>query len=202
LLHDRSDSLEVFEADVRLARQLDNLLTFSAWQTKTASLDLSDFELKPLVFSTLSQHRLAISNRKVKLHLKISPISIRADEGKLRLVLENLISNAMKFAPDGGTIHIAAGMVEDQLVLDIADTGPGVAPEDADRIFEAFYQGRRLQGGPVGGTGIGLSVVLECVQAHGGTVELIHDSEWGGAHFRVTLPLRRVTDRPQLVVNA
>lgn len=187
---------------IKLQKLIENLLTFSAWQTKTASLDLSDFELKPLVFSTLSQHRLAISNRKVKLNLKVSAISIRADEGKLRLVLENLISNAMKFAPDGGTIHIAAGMDEDRLVLDIADTGPGVAPEDADRIFEAFYQGRRLQGGPVGGTGIGLSVVLECVQAHGGSVQLIDESEWGGAHFRVTLPLRRVSDRPQLVVNA
>lgn len=186
---------------IKLQKLIENLLTFSAWQTKTASLELSELELKPLVFSTVSQHRLAISNRKIKLHIEVGPITIRADEGKLKLVLENLISNAMKFTPDAGTIHIAATVAENRLVMDVADTGPGIAREDQYRIFEAFYQGRRMQGGPVGGTGIGLSVVLECVQAHGGTVVLVEPSQWSGAHFRVTLPLRRVSDRPQLVVN-
>jgi len=185
---------------VKLQKLIENLLTFSAWQTKTASLELSEFELKPMVFSALSQHRLVISNRKIKLHLEISPITVRADEGKLRLVLENLISNAIKFTPDAGTIHIGAAMNGPNLMIDVADTGPGIAAEDGDRIFEAFYQGHRLQGGPVGGTGIGLSVVLECVQAHGGSVKRI-EGEWPGAHFRVALPLRRVTDRPVLVVN-
>ena len=106
----------------------------------------------------------------------------------------------LKFTPDGGTIGIKAAMSGTQLIIDVADSGPGVAPEDVPRIFEAFYQGRRLQGGPVGGTGIGLSVVLECVQAHGGTVELL-ENEGPGAHFQVRLPLRRVTDKPVLVVS-
>jgi len=185
---------------VKLQALIENLLNFSAWQTKTASLEISEFELKPLVFGVLSQHRLLISNQGIKLQVAISPMRVRADEGKLRLVLENLISNAIKFLPNGGTIHIGAEMRGGELVLDVADTGPGVAPEDRDRIFEAFYQGRRLQGGPLGGTGIGLSVVAECVQAHGGTVKLI-DSHWPGAHFQVRLPLLRAGDRPQLVAN-
>jgi two-component system sensor histidine kinase GlrK len=188
------------ENGLKLQKLIENLLTFSAWQTKTASLELSEFELKPLVFSTLSQHRLSISNRKIKLQIEVGPIIVRADEGKLRLVLENLVSNALKFTPDGGTIGIKAAMSGTQLIIDVADSGPGVAPEDVPRIFEAFYQGRRLQGGPVGGTGIGLSVVLECVQAHGGTVELL-ENEGPGAHFQVRLPLRRVTDKPVLVVS-
>ncbi|HEX7080839.1 MAG TPA: ATP-binding protein [Gammaproteobacteria bacterium] len=186
---------------VKLQKLIENLLNFSAWQTKTASLEICEFELKPLVFSVLSQHRLLISNQKIKLQLEVSAIRVRADEGKLRLVLENLISNAIKFLPNGGTIYVGAELKGTELVLEVADTGPGIMPEDRPRIFEAFYQGRRLQGGPIGGTGIGLSVVAECVQAHGGTVELI-DSDWPGAHFQVRLPLRRATDRPQLVVNA
>lgn len=185
---------------VKLQALIENLLNFSAWQTKTASLDVSEFELKPLVFAVLSQHRLLISNQKIKLQLDINAVRVRADEGKLRLVLENLVSNAIKFLPSGGTIHIGAALRGRELVLDVADTGPGVAPEDEDRIFEAFYQGRRLQGGPLGGTGIGLSVVAECVQAHGGTVELV-DSHWPGAHFRVKLPIPSAGERPQLVVN-
>ena len=186
---------------LKLQKLIENLLTFSAWQTKTASLELADFELKPMIFSALSQHRLAISQNKIKLDIKVSPVRIRADQGKLKLVLENLISNALKFTPAGGSIQIAASMEGPELVIDVADSGPGVHPDDTDRIFEAFYQGRRLQGGPVGGTGIGLSVVAECVQAHGGSVDLVSD-DGPGAHFRVRLPLRRATDRPRLsVVN-
>lgn len=189
------------ENGLKLQKLIENLLTFSAWQTKTASLDVTEFELKPLVFSVLSQHRLVISNRKIKLQLNVSAISINADQGKLRLVLENLLSNAIKFTPDEGVLHVNAEMHDAELVIDVADTGPGIAAEDRDRIFDAFYRGRSLQGGPVGGTGIGLSVVAECVQAHGGSVKLV-DSEWAGAHFQVRLPLRSETVQPQLVVNA
>jgi len=187
---------------IKLQKLIENLLTFSAWQTHTAALELSEFELKPMVFSVLSQHRLVLSNKKIKLQLAISAITVLADEGKLKLVLENLLSNAIKFTPAGGTINVSAGMQSSDLVMDVSDNGPGVHPEDGARIFEAFYQGRRPQGGPVGGTGIGLSVVAECVQAHGGSVELLRDGE-PGAHFRVRLPLRRAADkRLRAVANA
>ncbi|HJR70387.1 MAG TPA: HAMP domain-containing sensor histidine kinase, partial [Gammaproteobacteria bacterium] len=179
---------------VKLQKLIENLLTFSAWQTHTAALDLTEFQLKPMVFGVLAQHRLALSNKKIKLKLTVSAINIVADEGKLKLVLENLLSNATKFTPSGGTISIGAGMHDSDLVMDVSDDGPGVHPDDAERIFEAFYQGRRPQGGPVGGTGIGLSVVAECVQAHGGSVELLRDGK-PGAHFRVRLPLRRAADK-------
>jgi len=184
---------------VKLQKLIENLLTFSAWQTQTASLELTEFELKPMVFSVLSQHRLVLSNRKIKLQIKASAINVLADEGKLKLMLENLLSNAVKFTPNGGTISVTAGMHGAELVIDVSDTGPGVHPEDGDRIFEAFYQGRRPQGGPVGGTGIGLSVVAECAQAHGGSVQLLNDGE-PGAHFQVRLPLRRATDKRVLAV--
>jgi two-component system sensor histidine kinase GlrK len=184
---------------VKLQKLIENLLTFSAWQTQTASLELTEFELKPMVFSVLSQHRLVLSNRKIKLQLNVSAIKVLADEGKLKLVLENLLSNAIKFTPNGGAINVGAGMQGSELVIDVSDTGPGVHPDDGERIFEAFYQGRRPQGGPVGGTGIGLSVVAECVQAHGGTVQLLRDGE-SGAHFEVRLPLRRAADKRILAV--
>jgi len=195
------------ENGIKLQRLIENLLTFSAWQAKTASLDIGQFELKPLVFSMVSQHRLVIASHEIKLDLDIEPASVRADEGKLRLVLENLLSNAIKFTPDNGTIRIraaleGAGSKDDALVIEVADSGPGVAAEDRERIFEAFYQGRGIQGGPVAGTGIGLSVVHECVQAHGGSIELkpADQSPLGGAHFVVRLPLRRAADKPKLVV--
>jgi two-component system sensor histidine kinase GlrK len=121
----------------------------------------------------------------------VDDITLHADRSKLRLILDNLISNAVKFTPDGGTITVRAWREDGggNVVIDVADTGPGIPAEERARIFEAFYQGATPQGGLVRGTGIGLSVVQEFVNAHGGTVELL-DGELPGAHFRVRLPAR------------
>ena len=78
----------------------------------------------------------------------------------------------------------------EHLVLDVMDSGPGIPADERNRIFEAFYQGKTPQGGHVKGTGIGLSVVTEFVNAHGGSIEIL-ESPTGGAHFRVRLPLRQ-----------
>ena len=87
-------------------------------------------------------------------------------------------------------------------MLDVADNGPGIPQEDREHIFEAFYTGRASKNTAVKGTGIGLSVVLEFVSAHGGTVQIV-DGEFPGAHFRITMPIRASTgDRPLSVPKA
>jgi two-component system sensor histidine kinase GlrK len=187
---------------IKLQKLIENLLSFSAWKNKTAKLDYSTFELKPLIFGVLNQYRLAVANRRIKLHLRLGTMTVRADQSKVRLVLDNLISNAVKFTPEGGTIHIGAAPEGHELVIDIKDTGPGIAAEDRDKIFDAFYQGKRTQGGPVGGTGIGLSIVAECVQAHGGTVHLVDDGGSSGAHFHVRLPLSETAASEAQAVSA
>ena len=106
------------------------------------------------------------------------------------MILDNRRSDAIKFTPRGGTIGIHAGAERDQLVLDVVDSGPGIPPEERHRIFEAFYQGKTPQGGHVKGTGIGLSVVTEFVNAHSGSIEIL-EAKTGGAHFRVRLPMRQ-----------
>ncbi len=93
----------------------------------------------------------------------------------------------MKFTPDGGTVTVRGRLDDKDLVIDVADTGPGIPLDERAKIFEAFYQGTTSHSGLVRGTGIGLSVVQEFVQAHGGTIEIL-DGEAAGAHFRVRLP--------------
>jgi two-component system sensor histidine kinase GlrK len=116
-------------------------------------------------------------------------------------VLDNLLSNAIKFTPRGGQITIRASRAPASFVLEFGDTGPGIPEEESPRIFEAFFQGRREQGGQVGGTGIGLSVVLECIQAHDGTVELVESDEFSGAHFRIHIPQNREVEQQKLAAN-
>jgi len=111
-----------------------------------------------------------------------------ADRGKLRLILENLLSNAIKYSPRGGTITIRARAGQDELVLEVADSGAGIPASDRAHVFEAFHTGRSPSG-HVRGTGIGLSVVHEFVAVHRGSIEIV-DGEYPGAHFRIRMPLR------------
>ena len=87
-------------------------------------------------------------------------------------------------------------------MIEFGDTGPGIPDEERPRIFEAFFQGRREQGGQVGGTGIGLSVVLECIQAHNGSAELVNSDEFPGAHFKIQIPQESLIKQQKLAANA
>ena len=187
---------------LKLQQLIENLLSFSAWQTKSEILTLNDFPLRAQVISIAKAQRLALKAANIQLKLEIDDIIVNADQDKIRTVLDNLLSNAIKFTPRGGLITIRARREPTSFTLEFGDTGPGIPEEESPRIFEAFFQGRREQGGQVGGTGIGLSVVLECIQAHDGTVELIDSDEFTGAHFRINIPQKREVRQQKLAANA
>jgi two-component system sensor histidine kinase GlrK len=194
------------ENGIKLQRMIENLLSFSAWQTSSVGLEATEFRLRPLVKQVLENQQLTLLSQRVRLDVRIDDVTLLADRGKIRLILENLVSNAVKYSPKGGTIHVQARAEALQLVLDVADGGPGIPVEDRGHVFEAFYTGRAARGPAVKGTGIGLSVVLEFVAAHGGTVQII-DGQFPGAHFRITMPIRagsgdRPPVRPELKAQA
>jgi two-component system sensor histidine kinase GlrK len=173
---------------IKLQQLIENLLQFSAWQARHSGLELSEFRLRPLIKSALETHQLTLLAQRVHLELKVQDIELHADRAKLKLILDNLLSNALKYSPRGGTIFIHAQADKEHLLLDVADTGPGISRDERSAIFDAFYSGRAPVSGHLKGTGIGLSVVSEFVQAHGGSIEIL-DGFFPGAHFRLRLPL-------------
>jgi two-component system sensor histidine kinase GlrK len=177
------------ENGLKLQRLIENLLSFSAWQTSSVGLETSEFRLRPLVKQVLENQQLTLLGQRVRLEVKIEDVTLTADRGKLRLILDNLLSNAIKYSPKGGAIYLSATADAEQLLLDVADTGAGIPYDERAHIFEAFYTGKAARGTSVKGTGIGLSVVLEFVAAHGGTVQIV-DGQFPGAHFRITMPLQ------------
>ena len=184
------------ENGIKLQRMIENLLSFSAWQTSSVGLEATEFRLRPLVKQVLENQQLTLLSQRVRLDVRVEDVTLVADRGKIRLILENLLSNAVKYSPKGGTIHLRAHAAGAQLVLDVADSGPGIPPEERHHVFDAFYTGRAARTTPVKGTGIGLSVVLDFVAAHGGNVQIV-DGEFPGAHFRITMPIRVTSgDRP------
>jgi two-component system sensor histidine kinase GlrK len=185
------------ENGIKLQRLIENLLSFSAWQTSSVGLDASEFRLRPVVKQVLENQQLTLLSQRVRLDVQIEDVTLTADRGKLRLILENLLSNAVKYSPKGGSIHLraSANAAGEALVIDVADSGSGIPLEDRAHIFDAFYTGRAAKGSSLKGTGIGLSVVMECVAAHGGKVEII-DGVYSGAHFRITMPTRPAGGTP------
>jgi two-component system, NtrC family, sensor histidine kinase GlrK len=188
------------ENGIKLQRMIENLLSFSAWQTSSVGLEATEFRLRPLVKQVLENQQLTLLSQRVRLEVRVDDVTLVADRGKIRLILENLVSNAVKYSPKGGNIHLQARSQGSQLVLDVADSGPGIPLEDREHIFDAFYTGRASRSTAVKGTGIGLSVVLEFVSAHGGTVEIV-DGQYPGAHFRISMPIRAAGGEPDRAEN-
>jgi two-component system sensor histidine kinase GlrK len=173
---------------LKLQRLIENLLSFSAWQTSSVGLEISEFRLRPLIKQVIENQQLTLLGQRVRLDVHVEDLTLAVDRSKLRLILENLLSNAIKYSPRSGTILVRAQSQGAELVLDVGDSGPGIPAAEREQVFEAFYTGKAPHG-HLKGTGIGLSVVLEFVTAHHGKVEII-DGECEGAHFRIRIPLR------------
>ena len=192
LSQDQHDVTRILrDNSLKLQQLIENLLSFSAWQARNADLEFKPVRIQPLVESVLRQHRLSLAGGEIDVATHLEDIELIGDKEKIRLVVDNLLTNAMKFTPRGGNIHIEAGVRGEEAVIEIRDSGPGVPKAERHLIFEAFYRGSARQRGRLEGTGIGLSVVAECVQAHSGRVEIL-DAPGGGALFRVTLPLEQL----------
>lgn len=173
-----------------LQTQIEELLRYNAATFDAQHLKRNPVDLSALLHQVIDNQRLQWQVRGLRVESEGSAPAFAGDADKLAVVLGNLLSNAVRFSPDGGTIRFVLGTGDaGSLRIECIDNGPGVAPADIDRVFEPFYQGERQPPGPRRGNGIGLSIVREYVEAHGGTVHLIpHD---GGAHFRIELPNAR-----------
>ncbi len=175
------------QKSVHLQRLIEDLLKYQRTEESVGRLELSAVRLDRVVVQVLGDHRLAAQARGIRAELRLDPVVLRADQDKLHAVVANLVSNAIKYSPDGGMISLALRREGEQVVFDVKDAGPGIPPGDRDRVFDWFYQGAGVPHGRVQGSGLGLAIAKEFVVAHGGRIEVVDESE-GGAHFRVTLP--------------
>jgi two-component system sensor histidine kinase GlrK len=176
---------------LRLQRLIEDLLNYHSAQFQTAALTLTRFNLRTLVSRVAQHHSLAMRAKNLSLNLSASDLDVEGDEKKIEAIVDNLLSNAIKFSPVGGTIRFQLRRRGADVVVDVMDDGPGIAPGDRVRVFEPFYQGSTQYTGPVKGTGLGLAIVREYALAHHGTAEVIDDGTLG-AHLRVVLPSRQL----------
>ena len=176
------------DSGLELEQRIENLLSFSTWQQSKGQLTVGEFDLGSVIDSIVDNHRMEVVTKKLKIRKRLKEVVLLADREKVRMAVDNLVSNAVKYSPVGGSIGIRVARKAKQVVVDIMDEGPGIPSDERERIFEPFFQGRMPTGRHVRGTGIGLSVVYECVEAHGGNVG-VRVRPTGGSHFRMTIPV-------------
>jgi len=173
---------------LRLQRLIEDLLNYHTVQFQKSGLNLRQFQLAPVLHRVADAHQLPVRAKDIRLRLDCPPIPMEADENKLEVILDNLLSNAVKFSPPNGEVAVAARLRGSEVLIDVADEGPGITPQEREKVFDPFYQGSAKPRGPVKGTGLGLAIVREYVLAHRGKVQIMQDRP-AGAHFRVSLPI-------------
>lgn len=176
-----------------LQRLIESLLTFGLVHLRQPALSLRPVDLPRIIGQVANNHKPAMLAKAIRLVTELDTVQVQGDEDKLRTIVDNVVSNAVKYSPAEGVIHIGLTRSGDAAVLDVIDGGPGVEPGDWTRVFDAFYQGRAAHDGRIKGTGLGLAIARECVMAHGGAIHLV-ECPAGGAHFRVTIPICQKQD--------
>jgi signal transduction histidine kinase len=173
----------------RLQRLVDDLLFMAQSDAGRLSLERETVRLAELVAECLEASAPAALAAGVSLTSTVEAApEVLGDRSRLAQLLDNLVSNAIKFTPPGGEVEVSLAVEGERSVLAVRDTGTGIAPDELDRLFDRFYRTTAAVRGAVQGTGLGLAISRTIAQAHGGTIS-VSSVEGSGATFRVELPL-------------
>jgi two-component system sensor histidine kinase GlrK len=169
-----------------LQHQIEGLLSYQALASEAQQLRRQPVDLKGLLARVVDEQRLLWQAKGLQVSLQAADVAAQVDGDKLAAVFANLLVNAVRFSPPGGRVRLVLARDAVAVSIDCIDEGSGVAAEDVEHIFDPFYQGRHQPPGARRGSGIGLSIVREIVQAHGGSCRLLASER--GAHFRIEIP--------------
>lgn len=184
-------SFEAIEGEVdRMARLVNDLLLLARADYGELKVDLEPMDLDNIVTEVYRDARILAKDRDLTVRIEdYEPARINGNGDRLKQLLLNLVSNAIKFTPDGGTVTMNLRIEDYDAVLEVQDTGIGISPEDQKRIFDRFYQAdsSRARHDPSDGVGLGLSIAAWIVNAHHGTIS-VHSEMGAGTTFTVKIP--------------
>lgn len=169
-----------------LQGQIEALLRFNAAAFEARQLNRQRTALLPLLEEQVEAQRLQWQAQGLSVQVGGEPVTAAIDAAKFGMALANLLSNAIRFSPRGGTIGLTVSSAPGVARIDVSDDGPGIPASERDRIFEPFFRGEQQPQQAVRGTGIGLSIVQEYIAAHGGSVKLLQGTP--GTRFRIEFP--------------
>jgi signal transduction histidine kinase len=183
---------DILASGNHLLSLINDVLDLSRVEAGHIELELRDVSLRGALERSVVMVRERAAESGLRLSLELAPDVdvVRADERRIHQIVFNLLSNAVKFTPAGGGVVVAAERAGHEARVSVTDTGPGVAPEDRERIFEEFHQ-TEIGAQRRDGTGLGLAVSRRLVELHGGRI-WVEDGPRGGSRFVFTLPVGEV----------
>jgi signal transduction histidine kinase len=187
----------IFNEAGRMHRLVMDLLVLARLEGGTADLQKAPVDLALLLNNVVDKFKLQAEQAQVKLVLQLGPLPVITGDGdRLAQVFTNLVDNAIKFTLAAGQVTVSAGMADANVLIQIKDSGIGIAPQDQKRIFERFYQvDKSRKGGSGRGVGLGLAIARQIVSAHNGRIWV--DSVPGhGSTFSISLPVIHSEERP------
>ena len=170
---------------IELQRLIENLIDYN--QLPRQEITPESFSVEDVIQALLMHYRIGLDNRRLTLELEGSVTHWTADRAKIRTAIDNLLSNAVNYTPEGGRIEVVWREEGANLVLDVANTGDPIPEKDAESVFEPFVQSAARRTGPIKGSGIGLSVARECLEVQGGSLTLVEHPDFPVC-FRLTCP--------------
>lgn len=191
-------ALEIIVRNARAQRQLiDDLLDISRIITGKLRLEVRPVDLASMIEAVVDSVRPAADARSISLQtvLDSNVSSVSGDPDRLQQIIWNLLTNAIKFTPKDGVIKVRLERIASHVEITVNDTGQGMAPEFLPHVFDRFRQSDSSSTRSHSGLGLGLSIVRQLVELHGGTVIAKSPGDGEGATFKVTLPVRSVTDQ-------
>ncbi|MCD6521836.1 sensor histidine kinase [Candidatus Calescamantes bacterium] len=174
-----------------LIRLVENLLNLSRLESGEWETQFQEFSLRNFLEEVKQEFSPLAKNKNIQLSLELPARLPRllSDPYALRLALDNLIENAIKFTPPKGEVIIKAGRTDSKVRIEVEDTGPGIPPEEREKIFEPFYRVDRKEVRKSWGTGLGLSITRELLKILDGEIE-VREGKKGGSVFVITLPIK------------
>jgi CheY-like chemotaxis protein/nitrogen-specific signal transduction histidine kinase len=196
---DAAEGVEVIARNARVQKQLiEDLLDMSRIISGKIRLDVQRVDVAAVIEAALATVRPAADAKGVRLHVTLDPLAgpVKGDPGRLQQVVWNLLSNAIKFTPKGGRVQVFLERVNSHIEVTVADNGNGIRPEFLPHVFDRFRQADSSTSRRHGGLGLGLSIVKQLVELHGGMVRAKSPGEGLGATFVVDLPLMPLHELP------
>ncbi|MCS7287206.1 MAG: ATP-binding protein [Anaerolineae bacterium] len=178
----------IYNETLLLQRLVEDLRVLSLVEAGKLPLEKSRFDASELVKEILGLVETEAIEKGLNLQCSIEgPLPVYADRQRIGQVIHNILANALNFTPEGGTVAVRARKVNSAVEISISDTGPGIPPEDLPHIFERFWRKEPSRSRSTGGSGLGLSIAKELVEAHGGTIE-VQSTVGKGSTFTVKIP--------------
>jgi signal transduction histidine kinase/ActR/RegA family two-component response regulator len=196
----RDRALEIIHRNAQAQNQLiSDLLDVSRIISGKLRLDLRTVELAPIIEGAVEATRPAAEAKGVHLDTSLDPYAgpVNGDADRLQQVVWNLLTNAIKFTPEGGRIEVRSGIAGSRVEVTVRDTGIGIEPEFLPHIFDRFRQADPGANRVHGGMGLGLSIVRQLVELHGGSVRAESEGDGKGATFTVSLPFVKAEHEPR-----